>query len=287
MVTECWKWPESKWVSPEIDWKKAAVISAGVDVGSISSQSAIMSDGKIYAYSNIRTVSDSRESARKAMDAALEGTGMRMEDIRYTVSTGYGRFNAPFADSRINEVTCHARGARYIYGDTIRTVVDMGGQDCKVIKCDGGDKVINFMMNDKCATGAGRGIEVFADMVSVPVQEIGKLSLDVDEDPEPVSSTCSIFGNSEAMNLMRTGLSKNKVLAAYCYGMAHRIYTLVMRIEPENDMAITGGIAKNPGIANRVKQFTGLSVPEAKYDPQIAGAVGAAIYATEQVSAGK
>ena len=92
--------------------------------------------------------------------------------------------NVSFANEQINEVACHARGARYIYGDSIKTFVDMGGQDCKVIKCDGGAKVITFMMNDKCATGAGRGVEVFADMVSVPLQDIGTLSLDVDEEPE-------------------------------------------------------------------------------------------------------
>jgi len=281
MATECWRWPEFSWVSPTIDWEKAEAIAAGVDVGSLSSQAAIMCDGELHSYASVRNGFDSGLSGEMAMKQALEASRMKPEVIRYVVSTGYGRLNVPSANKAMTEIVCHAQGARYIYGPTVRTVVDMGGQDCKVIECNATGKVTDFLMNDRCASGSGRGIETFADLVALPIQDIGPMSLDVEEDPEPVSSTCYTFANSQGLGLMRLEPNKNKILAAYCYGMAHRIYTLLMRIKPKNDLAVTGGLAKNVGIVSRVRKLSGLTIPEAEYDPQIAGAVGAALFAAE------
>lgn len=276
---EFWRWKEYNWRDDKIDWRKANIISAGVDVGSVSSQAVVMCDGTLYCYSNMRTGSNSPDSAVNAMNWALEGTGMKTEDIHYTVGTGYGRVNVPFAQRAITEIACHARGGNFMYGPRVRTILDMGGQDCKAIHCDEKGKVTAFLMNDKCAAGTGRGMEVFADLLSVPIEEVGDLSLSVEAEPPPVSSTCVVFAKSEASALLREGWPKNKVLAAYCSAMAHRIVTLLERIGVEKDFAITGGIAKNSGVVVRLQKELGVEILKSEYDTQIAGALGGALFA--------
>ena len=278
MAKEFWRWKEYNWKNDDIDWKSGTTISAGVDVGSVSSQAVILVDGELYAYANMRTGSNSPMSAQNAMTWALEETGMTLENIHYTVGTGYGRVNVPFADKTITEIACHARGANKMYGTSVRTLLDMGGQDCKAISCDERGKVTNFLMNDKCAAGTGRGMEVFADLLSLPIEEIGDLSFEIDEEPEPVSSTCVIFAKSEATGLLREGWPKNKVLAAYSSAMAHRVVSLLERIEIKQDFAINGGIAKNSGVVKRLEKEIGIKALTTNYDTQIAGAFGAALF---------
>jgi bzd-type benzoyl-CoA reductase Q subunit len=279
MAKEFWRWKEYNWKNDDINWKSGTTVSAGVDVGSVSSQSVILVDGELFAYSNMRTGSDSPLSAQNAMNWALEKTDMKLEDIHYVVGTGYGRVNVPFANKTITEIACHARGANFMYGNTVRTLIDMGGQDCKAIQCDEKGKVVNFLMNDKCAAGTGRGMEVFADLLSLSIEEVGELSFQIDEEPEPVSSTCVIFAKSEATGLLREGWPKNKVLAAYSSAMSHRVVTLLDRIGIQKDFAITGGIAKNIGVVNRLQKEIGIEALTTDYDTQIAGALGAALFA--------
>ncbi len=276
---EYWRWTESRYTNPDLKWESADIISAGVDVGSVSTQAVIMLDGEIYCYSSMRTGSNSPDSANNAMDWALEGTGLTLDKIQYVVGTGYGRVNVSFAKRAITEIACHARGANFIYGPEIRTVLDMGGQDCKAIRCDQRGKVTAFLMNDKCAAGTGRGMEVFADLLQVHINDVGKMSLDIEKEPEPVSSTCVVFAKSEAVGLLRKGWPKEKVLAAYCSAMAHRIVTLLLRLGIEEKFAITGGIAKNIGVVKRIEDELKLKAPEPSVDPQIAGAIGAALFA--------
>jgi bzd-type benzoyl-CoA reductase Q subunit len=276
---EYWRWTESNWRDPDIDWKAGDIISAGVDVGSVSSQAVIMVDGKLFAYSNMRTGSDSPKSAQNAMNWALEDTGMSVDDIHYVVGTGYGRVNVPFAKRAITEIACHARGANFMYGPTIKTVLDMGGQDCKAIRVDEKGKVVAFLMNDKCAAGTGRGMEVFADLLGVHITKVGELSLQVEEEPPMVSSTCVVFAKSEASALLREGWPKEKVLAAYCLAMAHRVVGLLERLGIEEDFAITGGIAKNIGIVSRIEKELGVKALKPSLDTQIAGALGGALFA--------
>jgi len=279
MTVEFWRWKEYNWHDPEIDPHDAEVLSAGVDVGSVSSQAVVMADGKLFAFSNMRTGSDSPESANKAMAWALEDTDLSINDIDFVVGTGYGRVNVPFSGKAITEIACHARGANFLYGPSVRTVLDMGGQDCKAIHCDEKGKVTAFLMNDKCAAGTGRGMEVMADLLSVPIEEVGEMSLDVEEEPPPVSSTCVVFAKSEASALLRQGWPKNRVLAAYCSAMAHRVCSLLERIGVEKEFAITGGIAKNPGVVKRLEEELGIEGLKTETDTQIAGAVGAALFA--------
>jgi bzd-type benzoyl-CoA reductase Q subunit len=211
--SEFWRWKEYNWKDPEMDWKDAEFITAGVDVGSVSSQAVIALDGKLFAFSNMRTGSNSPDSARNAMNWALEDTGLDQDKIQYVVGTGYGRVNVPFADRAITEIACHGRGANYMYGPTIRTVLDMGGQDCKAIRTDEKGKVTAFLMNDKCAAGTGRGMEVFADLLGIHIEKVGEESFKVEKEPQAVSSTCVVFAKSEATGLLREGWPKNKVLA--------------------------------------------------------------------------
>ncbi len=279
MAQEFWRWKEYNWHDENINPRDGEIISAGVDVGSVSSQAVIMVDGVLYAYSNMRTGSDSPNSSRNAINWALEDSGLTMDDLHYVVGTGYGRVNVPFADRAITEIACHARGANFMYGPSIRTLLDMGGQDCKAIRCDARGKVTNFLMNDKCAAGTGRGMEVFADLLSVSIEDVGELSFQVKEEPEPVSSTCVVFAKTEAAGLLRAGWKKDKVLAAYCSAMAHRVYSLIERLGVEADFAITGGIGKNIGVVHRLEDELGMKALTTDYDSQIAGALGAALFA--------
>ena len=274
------KWLEYRWTALDLDWRKGDIISCGIDVGSVSSQAVIMVDGKLYAYSSMRTGSNSPDSAHKALNWALEGTGMEQADIHYIVGTGYGRINIPMAHRAITEIACHGLGANFIYGPTLKTLLDVGGQDIKAIRTDEKGKVVNFLMNDKCAAGTGRGMEVMAEMLNVPIQDIGARSFQVDVEPEAVSSTCVVFAKSEALSLLRQGMSVETVLAAYCKAMAARIVELLERLGVEREFAITGGQAKNIGVVKRIEKMLGMeALKPGEYDPQTAGALGAALFA--------
>ncbi len=275
---EFWRWTESNWINPDIGWEEARFITLGIDVGSVSSQAVIMTDGKMYAYGNMRTGSDSPNSARNALKFALEKTTLNEDKISYCIGTGYGRVNVPMADRTVTEIACHARGANFFYGSKVRTVLDVGGQDIKAIRCDEKGKVTNFLMNDKCAAGTGRGMEVFADLLSVPIGEVGERSYLVEKEPPAVSSTCVVYAKSEATSLLRKGLSTNEVLAAYCSAMAERIYSLLKRIGIEPEFAITGGMAKNIGVVGRLTKKMGLEPLKTSWDTQLAGAAGAALF---------
>jgi bzd-type benzoyl-CoA reductase Q subunit len=277
---EFWRWTERRWHDPDIDWKKANMITAGVDVGSVSAQFVVFVDDKPFASGNTRTGGSSPDSALEVTNWALEGTGMTIEDLQYTVGTGYGQVNVPFGQKAITEIACHGRGANWIYGPSIRTVLDMGGQDCKVIHVDDKGKVRNFLMNDKCAAGTGRGMEVFANLLGIPIMEIGDLSFQVEEEPPMVSSTCVVYAKAEATRLLRSGWPKEKVIAAYCAAMAHRVMGLLERIGVEKEFGITGGICKNEGVVKRLENELGFqSIKSDKFDVQCAGAVGAALFA--------
>lgn len=284
---EFWRWTESNWKNPEVDWKKAKYITVGIDVGSVSSQAVILADGLISAYGNMRTGSDSPNSAIHALNFALAATDMPKDRTDYCIGTGYGRVNVPFSDRSITEIACHARGANFIYGPEVRTVLDVGGQDIKAIQCDEKGKVTHFLMNDKCAAGTGRGMEVFADLLGVPITEVGERSFQVKQEPNAVSSTCVVYAKSEATRLLRKGWATEEVLAAYCRAMAERIYSLVERVGVAPEFAITGGMAKNRGVIDRLMPMIGIKRATTKWDTQIAGAAGAALFGYALCQKGK
>jgi bzd-type benzoyl-CoA reductase Q subunit len=283
--TEYWRWLEYQRIMSNIDLNSAEIITAGVDVGSVGSKAVIMVDGEVYSWSVMRTGSNSSDSAKKALGWAMEDTGLTLKDFNYIVGTGYGRVNVPMANRAITEIACHAKGANYIWGATVRTVLDVGGQDVKAIRCDQNGKVVSFLMNDKCAAGTGRGMEVIADLLKIPIEEVGEVSLSVSKEPEPVSSTCVVFAKTEAIGLLRKGWSKEKVLAAYMRAMSIRMSELIEKVGCEREFVITGGQSKNIGIVQRVEKILGVkslpapNVEETGRDPVAAGAIGAALYA--------
>jgi len=279
---EYWRWQEYHHIVPGKTWSNKDLITAGVDVGSVGSKAVIMIDSEVYAWAVTRTGSNSPDSAKKVMRMVLDGTGLQQSDIKYTVGTGYGRVNVPMANKAITEIACHAKGANYIWGPSVRTILDVGGQDIKAIHCDETGRVTSFLMNDKCAAGTGRGMEVFADLLKIPIEDIGRVSLSIEEEPEPVSCTCVAFAKTEAIGLLRKGWTREKVLAAYTRAMAIRMANLVNRVGLQKEFVITGGQSKNVGIVNRVEVVLGIkTLPspnwrEGGLDPMIAGALGAA-----------
>jgi len=267
------------WIDPKIDWRKGKIVTMGIDVGSVSSQSVVMVDGRLLAYANLRTGFSSSSSAENVLSLVLEKAGLPANRIDYCVGTGYGRSNISGANKIISEIACHARGSHYIYGKKVRTVLDIGGQDCKVIRCDENGRVLKFIMNDKCAAGTGRGIEVLADLFGVPVEKVGALSLLVKGEPEPLSSMCVIYAKSEALNLADSGWELNEILAAFLLALAKRLHSMLLTIGVEKEFAITGGVAKNEGVTKRLARIMKIKPLKPSLDPQIAGAVGACLFA--------
>ncbi len=282
---EFWRWSEYHRVLPDKKWTINDTITAGVDVGSVGSKASVMINGEAYSWAIMRTGSNSPDSANKVLDWALAGTGLKVSDLKYTVGTGYGRVNVPMANKAITEIACHGKGANYIWGPKVRTVLDVGGQDIKAIRIDETGRVLSFLMNDKCAAGTGRGMEVFADLLKIPIEQIGEISLRVDEEPPPVSCTCVAFAKTEAVGLLRKGWSKEMVLAAYTRAMAIRMANLINRVGLERELVITGGQSKNIGIVSRIENVLGvkcLQMPNWQnygLDPMVAGAFGAALFA--------
>jgi bzd-type benzoyl-CoA reductase Q subunit len=255
------------------------MVACGIDVGSLSAEAALFVNNEMVSYSVIRTGPDSAETAREALNKALAATDLHQDDIQYTVATGYGRLIVPFANKNVSEISCHAKGAHYFF-PSVRTILDLGGQDCKAIRCDNTGKVTTFLMNDKCAAGTGRAMEVMAALLQVQLTDIGSLSMAYDGIPTKISNTCVLFAKSEVLSLMRQGHEIQEILAALSDGITERIKSLIHRVGMEEDFIISGGIAKNIGIVKRLESKLGVSALICE-EPQIVGAVGAALFARD------
>lgn len=256
------------------------MITAGIDIGSSTAKAVVLQDNRILVYSILPTGADSAGSAQKALDAALgKAAGIKRQEIQYIIGTGYGRLIIPFADETVTEISCHARGANWLF-PSVRTVVDMGGQDCKAIRCDESGKLVNFAMNDKCAAGTGRFLEVMARVLNLPLKELGPLSLEA-KSTVRINSTCAVFGRSEVTALLRQGEDRGAVIAGLHAAVASRVFTLLRRVGIQPDFAITGGIARNAGVVKRLEEMAGVKavLPE---EPQIVGALGAALFARDR-----
>ncbi len=262
-----------------LDWLRAKVMAAGVDIGAVSSKAVILLDGQPYAFSQVRTRIP-KESAFRAIEAALSKTKLKLENIHYVVGTGRGRTQVPFARKTITEIACGAAGAIHIWGPSVRTVLDAGGQSCKVIHCTEKGRATAFLWNDKCAAGIGRSMEAFADLVKKDVTEIGSIALQSDQFPK-IGDFCVVYAQSEALDLIRSKVPMEQIIAAYHYAMAKRISTLVARSGVKKDFVIIGGLARNPGIIDRVESILEVSrlAPKPEWDPALAPAVGAALFA--------
>jgi benzoyl-CoA reductase subunit A len=266
-------------VNEELDWTKATVIAAGVDSGAVSSKAVILLDGKPYAFSHVKTRTP-KESAFAAINAALAKTRLTLENIHYIVATGRGRTQVPFARETITEIACGTAGAVHIWGPSVRTVLDAGGESCRAIHCTEKGRATAFLWNDKCAAGIGRYMETFADLVNKDVTEIGDIALQSDEFPK-LSDFCAVYAQSEALDLIRSKVPLEQVIAAYHYGMARRISILVGRSGVKKDFVIIGGLAKNPGIIHWLESILEVSrlAPKPEWDPTLTVALGAALFA--------
>jgi len=256
-----------------------SLIACGVDIGSSTSKVVILRDSEILGYSIVPTGAESVNSAHKALDEVLVSTGLSLEQLGYVVATGYGRIIVPFAHETVTELTCHARGANWLF-PSARTILDMGGQDCKAISCNENGRVVNFIMNDKCAGGTGRFLEMIAEVLNVPLQEIGGLSLE-SQHAILFNTICAVFAKTEAISYLRNGIAKSDILAGLHEAIATRSLNLLKRVSIQQDFSITGGIAKNRGMVEKLKEKVGLE-PLLCEDPQIIGALGAALFARER-----
>ena len=253
----------------------------GIDSGSTSTNAVIMDgDRKIVASAVVRTGAKSGESAQRILDEVLSEAGLKREDISWIVSTGYGRVSIPFADENVTEISCHGRGAHY-FNPAVRTILDIGGQDSKAIRLNEKGEVADFVMNDKCAAGTGRFLEMIARSLEVDVDELGSIALQSKEDIE-ITSMCSVFAESEVISLIANNREKTDIANGICRAVANKSYSLLKRVGLEAEFMMTGGVAKNAGVVRAVEEKLGTKLyicPE----PEIVGAAGAALYALDKV----
>ncbi|MBI4285282.1 MAG: 4Fe-4S binding protein [Chloroflexi bacterium] len=257
------------------------MIFLGIDIGSRAAKVVALQDNTIIASAICDTGPESVKTAYAAMGKAFEGTGLSLQDVTYTVATGYGRVLVPFASENVSEISCHARGINW-YFPSVRTILDMGGQDCKAINCGADGRVTNFIMNDKCAGGTGRFLEMIAEVLNVPLEGIGEVALQ-SRTAIPFNTICAVFAKSEAITCLRRGVTRSDILAGLNDAIATRCLKLLKRVSIEKGFSITGGIAKNKGMVAKIREKVGLE-PLLCPDPQLCGALGAAIFARERYS---
>lgn len=251
---------------------------AGVDIGSTMTK-VLLTDKSGNLLSTIKgpTGAEHRQLANEVMRQALQEASLQIDDISYIVATGYGRLNVPFADHQITELSCHARGISSLFPNA-RTVIDIGGQDAKCMKIDDG-RLISFVMNDKCAAGTGRFLEVIATALGIKLEDMGEISLKPTKRIQ-ISNLCTIFAQQEVVALLSRGEKLENIVAGLHDALAGRIAALARRLGIEPDLVLTGGVAKNTGVVKAMKESLGceILVPE---EPLITGALGAAILAKE------
>ena len=254
---------------------------AGIDVGSLTAEVVLMEEDIILKSVILSTGANSKKAAEKAMTEALETAGIERSALEYVVATGYGRVSIDFADKRITEITCHGRGAHYL-NSGVRTVIDIGGQDSKVIALNEKGRALDFTMNDKCAAGTGRFLEVMAQALEVELGEMAEIS-DRAKNPVSISSMCTVFAESEVVSLIAQGLPREDIARGLHQAIAERTAGMVHRVGLQEPVMITGGVAKNSAVVKALedKLKVKIIVPE---EPQIAGALGAALLASEELA---
>lgn len=238
-------------------------------------------DRKIVASSVIRTGAKSGESAQRILKEILEKADCTREDISWIVSTGYGRVSIPFADENVTEISCHGKGAHY-FNSAVRTILDIGGQDSKAIRLNEAGEVTDFAMNDKCAAGTGRFLEMIARTLEIDMDELGPTALQSTEELE-ITSMCSVFAESEVISLIANNKEKPDIANGICRAIANKAYSLLKRVGLEAEFMMTGGVAKNPGVVRAVED----KIQNKLYicqEPEIVGATGAALYALTKMN---
>lgn len=260
----------------------------GIDVGSLTAQAVILKDNLLYSYSSISVKPNPVDSAVTVLNGALQQKGLSSKDLQYTVSTGYGREQIEkegLAGANMSEISCHGRGAWWAI-PAVRTIIDIGGQDAKVIRVDQKGELVNFVMNDKCAAGTGRFLDVMSKTLGLSVEELGPFSLEAQQVIE-MSNRCSIFCETEVHHYLQRGTNPAHLAAGINRTMAGRVMALVRRLGIEKEITMTGGVAKNPAVRREIEKAIGFKMVTSDIDPQIIGALGAAVFARQQKEAGK
>ena len=218
------------------------------------------------------------------MDLAISDANLELDDIAYVVGTGYGRNHIPFVNQVKSEISCHAKGAIFLL-KSVRTVIDIGGQDCKVTRIDKDGRVIRFITNDKCAAGTGRFLEVMADALGVTLSELGNLSKKAKK-TETLASICTVWAQAEVIRLINDGLSTEDIASSVNDAMANRVALIANSIGIERDVCMTGGVSKNYGVVKALGQKLSTRIVKPRVDPQLVGALGAAIFSNEELKEG-
>jgi predicted CoA-substrate-specific enzyme activase len=256
------------------------VFAAGIDIGSLTAKTVIVDDrARVVGHALVLTGAMSKRAGEISFESALKVAGISSSDVTYVLATGYGRNNVPFAKAEMTEITCHARGAHHLFPET-RTIIDIGGQDSKAISVNERGAATNFMMNDKCAAGSGRFLEVMARALEIELDRMGELSLQSTKEV-PISSMCTVFAESEVVSAVARGLNAHDIINGIHHAIAKRVSVLVEHVGVKERVLMSGGVAKNVGVVRALeKQLnTALLIPE---DAQLVGALGAAVIALER-----
>ncbi len=252
---------------------------AGIDIGSTMTKAVILQEGIIASVIG-PTGPEHRILANRVMEKALAKAGLPFSSITYIVSTGYGRINVPFADKQVTEISCHAKGISYLF-PRAKTIVDIGGQDSKAIKINANGRPIDFVMNDKCAAGSGRFIEVIADTLGLKLEDMGGVSLQ-SKNPAGVSNVCTIWAQQEVASSLAKGTPVPDLVAGIHRSLADRVARMVKRLRVEPEVIMTGGGAKNIGLVHALAEQLEEDVQVPK-EPLLTGALGAALLGRDLV----
>jgi len=258
------------------------MIVAGCDVGALSAKAVVMEDGHVLGSEIIRARPDAVLSATEVMDRLIGNLGILYSDIDRCVSTGYGRDMVPFAQANLSEISCHGRGATWLV-PSVRTIFDGGGQDCKVLSVDKEGLLRDFRMTGKCGAGTGRALELMAESLGVDISEIGPLSLHATKPAIPVHP-CSVMAEIKIKYLVMEGIDDADIAAGITRNVAKNIMRLLNSFNIKQDIAITGGIAKNIGVVKQLEEMLDMEFVELPADPQLIGAIGAAVFAADQLA---
>jgi predicted CoA-substrate-specific enzyme activase len=254
---------------------------AGCDIGSLTAKVVILKDQEIESKTVQRCVSTPEKSAESVMDHAITQAGIKLADIDYIVGTGYGQKKIPFANHTESEITCHAQGV-FALLPKVRTIVDIGGQDAKVVRINDRGVVSRYVYNDKCASGTGRFLEIMADALEISIEDMGTYH-DQAKEKLHISNQCVIFAESEVISLINEGKETPDIVCGLHIALANRAASLAKSIGVEPKVAFTGGVAKNSGVFKALERSLKTLLEEYPIDPQISGAYGAAVLASRHI----
>jgi len=251
------------------------MFTAGIDIGSVTAKGALMSDGVVIMTETCFTGYHAETAAQKIFGRLLASRGLNAGDVSGVVATGYGRNSVPFAGRTLTEIMCHAAGAHYL-NPAIRAVIDIGGQDSKAISLGEGGRVANFIMNDKCAAGTGRFLEVMARALEVDLDRFGTLSLQAGQ-PSKISNLCAVFAESEVVSLIAGGEQRENIIAGIHEAIGSRVAAMMSRLglHSTTQVMMTGGVAKNIGVVKALEKRLECSIDVSPH-AQLTGAIGAA-----------